>query len=98
MMPIGTKIIWLQTSVEDSSLRIVAEGTITKVGKETYWVDNKHKAEDQVYQAFCLPDREDTRAWCESQIEVTARHKRENDAIAIAFYKLRNKLINEGAL
>jgi hypothetical protein len=50
----GDKIVW-NTSSYDSPESVVT-GTVTKVsGKDLCWVNNQHRPEDCIYQAYTYP-------------------------------------------
>lgn len=96
-MKLGTKIIWLRTAASLSGKEI-AEGTITRVGKDTYYVDNAHKWEDQIYAAYVLPDSDKARRTLQNFIDEEARHNLEDKANMACLYQLRNELIRKGEL
>jgi hypothetical protein len=96
MMTIGTKIIWRGT--KDTLLPCIREGTITKVGKDTYYVDNQHKVEDQIYAAYCFPDTQETQQYLHKAIVREAENKQWEKEYMAGLYQLRNRLINEGKL
>jgi hypothetical protein len=98
MMTIGTKIVWLQTSLEDTTKQIIAEGTITRIGWDTYYVDHHHKAEGQIYAAYCLPDTEKSRRTLQNFIDEAARHKQADNDNSAVLYQLRNEYIRTGQL
>lgn len=98
MMTVGTKIIWIGNNNKDITISEIKEGTITKVGRDTYYVDNYHKAEDQIYAAYCFPDLEETRQLLGSSIQNTLEQKQWGKNYMKSLYTLRNKLITEGKL
>lgn len=98
MMAVGTKIVWTRHDNDDVTKMIIARGTITRVGRDTYYVDNHHKAEDQIYAAFCLPETEESLALLQDMVDEQARHKAFEQANMARMYQLRNKYVREGKL
>ena len=85
-MQLGDSIIW----TNDLSVPEVREGTVTKLGKDICWVDNQHKPEDCIYQAFTWPSR--------VKVELLAimserqRLKSDYDNSMAMVYQLQNKI------
>lgn len=98
MMAVGTKIVWSRHDNEDVTKMVIVRGTITKVGRDTYYVDNHHKAEDQIYAAFCLPETDESVALLQDMVDEQARHKAYEQTNLKRFFELRNKYVREGKL
>lgn len=96
MMKIGTAIVWHGST--NNNIPCIRGGTITKVGRETYWIDNQHKAEDQIYAAYCFPDTPEVRTHLQSLIDHREEEKAWNNDYMGKTYELRNKFIREGKL
>jgi hypothetical protein len=75
---------------------ILKRGTVTKLGKDTVWLDNHHKPEDQVYSAFLYPDSPESVAFLEEGIALTLRHKAEDAEYMTKTYKFNNELVRKG--
>lgn len=86
----GMKVIWLQTSMANCNEQIIAEGTITKMAKDTLWVDSKHKGEDCLYAAFAWPDTSETRTHLQADLDMAKRHKQERTEFLSKTFKLAN--------
>ena len=93
--PIGTKIIFQGYDNQTRALMIKA-GIITKTSKDLAWIDNAHKMEDCIYAAFLYPDTEESRAFLTEGIELTLRHKKEEDEYMKKTYQFNNELIRKG--
>ena len=92
---IGTKIIFRGNN-NQTLAPIIKEGIITKIHKDLAWIDNAHKMEDCLYTAFLYPDTEESRAFLMEGIELTLRHKKEEDAYMKKTYQFNNELIRKG--
>ena len=90
---IGTEIIYRDT---DGINTIIKSGTITRIGKDTVWLNNKHKPEDQVYSAFLYPNTEECKAFLQRGIDMSTRHKLEEAEYMTETYKLNNDLVRKG--
>ena len=93
-MKLGTAIIWSNLRCEGSKeIQIIDSGTITKIGGTgTYYTNGNHRAEDQIYAAYCYPDTPECRAHLQTLIDHEAAEYRWNIDYRTATFKLRNKL------
>lgn len=98
MMAVGTKIVWQRHANDDVTKRVIVRGTITRVGRDTYYVDNCHKPEDQVYAAYCLPETDESVAVLQAFVDEEARHQAAERELMGRLYELRNKYVREGKL
>jgi hypothetical protein len=89
MFKIGDEIVWGDID-KVSSLR---EGTITKIGIDFCWVDNYHKSEDCIYQAYCWPKK--YKEELENIITKRVALKKAYDDSMALIYELRNKIVRE---
>lgn len=92
---VGTKIVY-RGNDNDTLKPILKRGTITKIGRDTVWLDNAHKPEDQVYAVFLYPDTPECVQFLETGILMTERHKAEEDEYMKATYEFNNDLIRKG--
>ena len=95
MFALNTSIIWLGNNNETFQSEIKT-GVVTKIGRDTIWVNHQHKAEDQIYAAFCYPDIVMCREYLNRIIEIKARHKKEEDELMKETFKLNNELVKLG--
>lgn len=95
MFKVGQKIIFQQNHPDTLVPQVVA-GTVTKVGKDTVWLDNAYKAEDQVYAAFIYPDTPECRQFIADGIALNLRHKQEQDERMKLTYQFNNELVRQG--
>jgi hypothetical protein len=93
MFKVGQNIIYSNST--DDGIRSIKTGKVTKVGKDTVWLDGKTKAEDQVYAAFLWPDIEETRTFLQEWCDKTNEYKTWEDDWQKRMYQLNNKLILE---
>lgn len=92
---VGAKIIYI--TQDDSRNSFIKEGTVTKVkGFMEMWIDNRHKAEDCLYQSFAYPDIPECRQFLQAGIDMKKRHKAEEDEYMKQTYILNNQLVREG--
>ena len=96
MFKLGVKVIW-SGNHNTTLVPLIKEGTITRVGKETVWLDHQHKAEDQVYASFLWPDTPECRAFLEESLAKRKEYKAWEDDYMKRTFELNNKLIREGA-
>ena len=75
---------------------VIKRGTITKLGKDTVWLDNAHKPEDQVYTAYLFPDIPECVKLLQDGIDMDLRHKKEKDDYMTDLFKMNNHLIRTG--
>lgn len=92
---VGTKVIF-QGNHNDTLVPMIKEGTITKVGRDTVWLDHAHKAEDQVYAAFLYPDNPDCRHFLQSGIDLQKKIKQMQDEWMAYTYQFNNDLVRKG--
>lgn len=95
MFKIGTKVIF-RGNHNETLKPMIKSGTVTKIGKDTVWLDYAHKSEDQVYAAFLYPDNDVCREFLERGIAITLRHKAEDTAYMSETYALNNALVRDG--
>lgn len=87
MFKLGQQIIW--NGNDNITLKLVIKGgKVTKIGKDTVWIDNQHKTEDQIYAAFCYPDIEECRQLCQDVLDTSLRHKIEELELACKQFQL----------
>lgn len=94
MFKIGQQVIFIDSS--DVAKPELKGGTVTRVGKDTVWLDNQHKAEDQMYAAFLWPDNEVCRGHLQATLDMKRRHKEEDDLMFKRTLILNNEMIKEG--
>ncbi len=92
---IGTKVIF-RGNDNETLQPLIKSGTVTKVGRDTVWLDNAHKVEDQVFAAFLYPDTLECRAFLEEGITLTQKHKQEEAEYMAKTYQLNNELVRKG--
>lgn len=95
MFKLGQKVIWNGNDNHTLS-RVIKSGVVTKVGKDTVWVDSQHKPEDQIYAAFCYPDIPECRQLCQDVIDTATRHDAENKKLLTRQLKLSNEMVRQG--
>lgn len=86
-MQIGDKIIWTGSLDTDAGIK---EGIVTKIHKDTCWVDNYHKPEDCIYVAYTWPITAKQQLIA-ILIERRMLKKAFDDSIQL-LYQLRNKV------
>jgi hypothetical protein len=91
---IGTRVVF-QGNHNSTLVPMIKEGLITKVGKDTVWLDNAHKSEDQVYAAFLYPDTPECRAFLQAQLDLRARIKQMEDEFMVYTYQFNNELVRK---
>lgn len=74
----------------------IKSGVITKVGRDTVWLDNAHKSEDQVYAAFLYPDTPECRAFLQAGIDLSLKHQAEQTTRMTEEYQFNNALVRAG--
>lgn len=97
MFKIGQKVIWTNIHHDNPSLLVICEGTVTKVGKDTMWLDHKHKAEDQLYASFAYPDTPESRAHLQGLVDHKAAMYEWDKNYMVRTFQLNNKYIREGS-
>ena len=101
MFKIGQKVIWIAYDPGVIPMeKKIFEGEITKIGtsgvEASIYVDNHHKAEDQLYTAFVWPDIPETRQLLQEILDQTKRHKEEEKALATRMLQLSNEMVRRG--
>jgi hypothetical protein len=96
MFKVGQKVIFTGHDNDDISKTVIKSGTVSKVGRDTVWLEGRYKAEDQVYSAFLYPDIPECRQLLEGIVSMGERHKKEGDEMTSAVYKMNNDLIRRG--
>lgn len=96
MFKIGQQVIFIGNNNNDVTKQELKGGKITRVGKDTVWLDNQHKAEDQMYAAFLWPDNEVCRGHLQAMLDMRRRHTEENDLMFERTLILGNEMIKEG--
>lgn len=91
---IGAKVIWIEQ--RDNGDSYIVEGTVTKLGKDTVYVDNKHKSEDQRYAAFMWPALAGPKKLLEDTVEMKLRHKKESEEMYIRSIEMNNMCVRNG--
>ncbi len=95
MIAIGTKVIWLTDRATKFNT-----GTVTKSGKsygeKSVWLDDKHKSEDALLEAFLFVDTNEARQHLNNLMAQTAQHRAEEDAIQRKTYELLNQQVRDG--
>lgn len=92
---IGTRVIF-RGSNGDLTNPGIKSGTITKIGRDTVWLDHAHKSEDQVYATFLYPDTTESHALLQEGIDLTNRQKKEQDEYMKKVYEFNNSLVRAG--
>lgn len=95
MFALNTPVIFIGNNNETLTPEIKS-GVITRVGKDTVWLDNKHKPEDQVYAAFLYPDTPECRKFLQDSVDLILRHKKEQADFMARTYQFNNELVRKG--
>lgn len=76
----------------------IEEWVITKTNKSgsEVWVNNNHKPEDCFYAVYLYPNTPESRTHLEKGIEMSQRHKKEQDEYMVATYQLLNHQTRTG--
>lgn len=94
MLKIGAKVIWMNSA--EAGKKVISEGTVTKTGRDTIWVDHQHKPEDCLYAAFAFPDNEVCRKLLEDTIEMGYRHDKESKDMLTRQIQTANEMVRQG--
>jgi hypothetical protein len=93
-MKIGDRIVWEGAGTGLTDPTSLKEGTVTKMrgsGAEAFcWIDNAHKAEDCLYQAFCFPAA--ARGELVEIMQERGRLKKAYDDSMGLIYELKNRI------
>ena len=92
---INTRVVF-QGNNNSTLVPMIKEGLITKVGRDTVWLDGAHKPEDQVYAAFLYPDTPECREFLQAQIDLRAKIKKMEDEFMVYTYQFNNELVRKG--
>lgn len=97
---VGTRVVMLTPDPGSSHRGIgtISEHVITKVSPrgDEVWVDNRHKLEDCIYSAYLWADTQDARLHLQRGIEMSRRHKAEEDQYMKDTYEQLNTQFREG--
>ena len=94
MFKIGQQVIWMNTT--EAGKTVISEGTVTKTGRDTIWVNGQHKPEDCLYAAFAFPDNEVCRKLLEDTIEMGERHDKESKDMLTRQIQTANEMVRQG--
>lgn len=91
------KVIWIANDPDLHPMRKrIMEGTVSRLGRDTVYVNGHHKAEDQLYAAFVWPDLPGPRKLCEDILDMEARHKAEGEDMLKRTLEMNNLCVREG--
>lgn len=92
---INTRVVF-QGNNNSTLVPMIKEGLITKVGRDTVWLDGAHKPADQVYAALLYPDTPECREFLQAQIDLRKRIKQMEDEFMAYTYQFNNELVRKG--
>jgi hypothetical protein len=92
---VNTAVVFLGNH-NSTLVPVIKSGTITKVGRDTVWLDNAHKPEDQVFAAFLYPDTPECRQFLQAQIDLRAKIRKMEDEFMAYTYQFNNELVRKG--
>jgi hypothetical protein len=96
MFKIDQQVIFLGNNNNDVSKQEIKGGKITRVGRDTVWLDHQHRPEDQVFAVYLWPDNERCRLHLQATLDMQARHKQEQAEHMTMTYMLNNEMIKAG--